>query len=130
MGPYDPTELPSRLIDQLEKGREFSRSGGQKIADAMIVSKGINLPAPISTFKKNSRECLQQSIELKTWAHFNIFSHRSHQEKRIVITTTVKGGYTVMVYNIYGVPPQPPEEPNEAIDSITHNLSRAAEPGL
>ena len=41
MGPYNPTEPLAQLIEQLEKGREFARSGGQTIADAIIMSKGI-----------------------------------------------------------------------------------------
>ena len=43
MGPYDPIEPLARIIEQLEKGREFSRSGGQTIYDAMMMSKGITL---------------------------------------------------------------------------------------
>ena len=43
MGPYDPAEPLARLIEQLEKGREFTRSGGHSIADAVMVFKGIKL---------------------------------------------------------------------------------------
>ena len=43
MGPYNPAEPLDLLIEQLEKGREFTRSGGQTISDAMMMSKGITL---------------------------------------------------------------------------------------
>ena len=43
VGPYDPTELLARLIEQLEKGREFAQAGGQTIPDAVMISKGITL---------------------------------------------------------------------------------------
>ena len=39
MAPYDSTEPLSRLIKTLEKGRELAQSGGQIIADAIMVSK-------------------------------------------------------------------------------------------
>ena len=45
MGPYDPAEPLARLIEQLEKEREFARAGGQKIFDAMMMSKGVTLLA-------------------------------------------------------------------------------------
>ena len=37
MRPYDPTEPLARLIDQLKKGQEFARAGGQIISDAIMV---------------------------------------------------------------------------------------------
>ena len=43
MGPYDPAELLDQLIEQLEKGREFTQAGGHTISDAMMISKGITL---------------------------------------------------------------------------------------
>ena len=43
MGPYDPTEPLARLIEQLEKGREFAREGGRAISNAMMMSKVITL---------------------------------------------------------------------------------------
>ena len=43
MGPYDPAETLSRHIDQPKKGQEFTRSLGQTIYDAMMVSRGITL---------------------------------------------------------------------------------------
>ena len=36
MGPYNPAEPLTPLINQLEKGREFTREGGQMIAYVMI----------------------------------------------------------------------------------------------
>ena len=50
MGPYDPAEPLARLIEQLEKGREFARAGGQTIAAAMVVSEGITLLAQTAIF--------------------------------------------------------------------------------
>ena len=37
MGPYDPVEPLSRLIDQPEKGQEFARPGGLIIANYIMV---------------------------------------------------------------------------------------------
>ena len=45
MGPYDPAEPLAQLIEQLDKGREFARAGGQTISDAMMMSKVITLLA-------------------------------------------------------------------------------------
>ena len=45
IGPYDPTEPLDRMIEQLEKGREFAQVVGQKISDAMMTNKGITLLA-------------------------------------------------------------------------------------
>ena len=45
VGPYDPAEPFAQIIEQLEKGREFARAGGQKISDTMIMSKVIPLLA-------------------------------------------------------------------------------------
>ena len=56
MGPYDPAETLPRLIKKLEKGREFTQSGGQTITYAMMVSKGINLLAQTAMFNDNIRE--------------------------------------------------------------------------
>ena len=50
MGSYDPVEPLSRLIKQLEKGRDFALEGEQKIADVMMVSKGITLLAHTAMF--------------------------------------------------------------------------------
>ena len=38
-GPYDPVEPLDPIIEQLEKGREFSIAWGQTISDAMMMSK-------------------------------------------------------------------------------------------
>ena len=37
MGPYDPAEPLAWIIEQLEKGREFARAGGQTISSAMMM---------------------------------------------------------------------------------------------
>ena len=60
MGPYDPTEALSRLIEQLERGREFARAEGQQISDAMIMSKGITLLAQTGIFNDDIREWIRQ----------------------------------------------------------------------
>ena len=43
MGPCEPAESLYKLIEQFDKGREFAQSRGQRIADTMMVSKGITL---------------------------------------------------------------------------------------
>ena len=50
MGPYDHVEPLAQFIEQLEKGREFEKTGGQKIYDTMMVSKGITLLEQTSIF--------------------------------------------------------------------------------
>ena len=45
MGPYDPAEPLYQMIEQLEKGGEFARAGGQTISESMMISKGITLLA-------------------------------------------------------------------------------------
>ena len=67
MGPYNPTEPLSRLIQQLKKGREFARSGGQVIAHTMMVPKGITLLAQTEMFNKEIIEWRRQATEQKTW---------------------------------------------------------------
>ena len=118
IGPYNSTELLDRLIDQLEKGQDFARSGGWVISDAIYVSKGNNLLSQTSTFNEYIRECIQKSVEFKTWASLKTFFHRVHREQIIAVNTAGKGGYTTEVYNICGVPPPPPEEHHEAIYSL------------
>ena len=79
MGPYDPAEPLARIIEQLEKGREFSRAGGQTISDAMMMSKGITLLAQTGIFNDDIRESRRKSAYLKTWAKYKLFSHQGHQ---------------------------------------------------
>ena len=50
MGPYDPVQPLGLLIEQLENGIKFARAGGQKISDAMMISKGITLLAQTVIF--------------------------------------------------------------------------------
>ena len=61
MGPYGTAETLTRLIVQLKKGREYEIAGGQKISDAMMVSKGITLLSQTATFNKDTREWWQQT---------------------------------------------------------------------
>ena len=53
MGPYDPVEPLARLIEQLEKRREFVQAGGKKIPDANMMYKGITLLAQTGVFNDN-----------------------------------------------------------------------------
>ena len=73
MQSYDPVEPPASLIQKLEKGIEFERSGGQEIADAIMVYKGITLLSQKSTFNEDIQEWRRQSADLKAWATFKIF---------------------------------------------------------
>ena len=54
--PYKPAEPLARIIEQLEKGREFAQSGGQMISDVMMVSKGITLLAQMRGFQRQHQE--------------------------------------------------------------------------
>ena len=56
MGPYDPAETLVQIIEQLEKGREFSIAGCQTISDAMMMSKVIALLAQTGIFNDDIRE--------------------------------------------------------------------------
>ena len=56
MGPYNPTEPLTRLIEKLEKGREIAQAGGHTIADAIMVSKGITLLTQTEIFNEEIRE--------------------------------------------------------------------------
>ena len=49
--------------------------------------------------------------------------HEAHQEQIRAVTTAGKGGYTVEVQNIYGVPPIYPEDHYEAINYL-HTIVR------
>ena len=66
MGPYNPAEPLDQLIKQLEKGRELAQSGGQTIADAMMVSVGITLMTQTATFNEDTREWRHQATNHKT----------------------------------------------------------------
>ena len=56
MGPYNPAEPLARLIEKLEKGREFVIAGGQKISDAMMMSKVITVLSQTGILNDNIRE--------------------------------------------------------------------------
>ena len=55
MGPYDPVEPLSRLIEQLQKGREFAQLGGKTISETMMVSKGITLMSQTEILNEDIR---------------------------------------------------------------------------
>ena len=92
MGPYEPTDPLDHLIYQPEKGQELAISGGKKIPEYMMVSKGVTLLAQTETFNNNIKEWRQKSTDLKTWAKFNNFFQRAHIEQLRAVTTTRKGG--------------------------------------
>ena len=115
---YTPTEPISRLINQIEKWKEFLRAGRQTISDAIIVSKGINHLAQRDTFIENIREWRRQSTELKTRVNCKSFFHRAHREQIRLLTTAGKGCYTAIVQNIHGVMPPPPGDKHESIDYL------------
>ena len=81
------------MIEKLERGREFVYSGGQVIANAVEISKGITLLAHTATFNKNILEWRQQSTNLNKCSRFNIFFQQAHVEQRRVVTTQGKRRY-------------------------------------
>ena len=50
MGEYNPSEPFAPLIKHLKEGREYAISGGQKITNNMMVTKGITLLAQTVIF--------------------------------------------------------------------------------
>ena len=84
----------------------------------MMVSKGITLLAWTVMFNKDIIKWRRQITDLKTWDSYKTFFHLSHRKQRISVTTSGKGGYTVAVQSIYGVPQHPPEEHHESINHI------------
>ena len=73
MGTYNPTEPLARLIEQLEKGREFARAVCQTISDVMMMSKGITLLSQTGVLKDGIRDWRRQSTDLKTWEKYKFF---------------------------------------------------------
>ena len=84
----------------------------------MMVSKGITLLAQTAVFNGDIQYWRRQTTDQKTWAHYKLFPHRAHREHRRAVTTSVKGGYTAAVQNIYGILPPPPEDHHEEINDI------------
>ena len=70
MGPYYPVEPLSQLINKLERGVEFARSGGQTISGAMVVSKNITLLKMMPMFNNDIREYRLQTTYLKIWSNY------------------------------------------------------------
>ena len=93
-------------------------AGGYTIAKVVMVSKGITLLDQTAMFNKDIREWRYKIIELKKWSNYKTFFHQSHCKHRRAFTTAGKGGYTLAVQNIYGVPAPPPEEHHEEVDHI------------
>ena len=91
MGPYNPAEPLARLINQLEKGRYFTREGGKMIAYVIMMLKGITPLVQTDTFNEDIWEWCQQYTELKTWEGFKTLFQRVHREQRRYVTTAVKG---------------------------------------
>ena len=75
MGTYEPAEPLARLIKNLEKGRDFSRAGGQTIDNAIMVSTGITLLEQTTMFNEDIREWIRQTTDLKIWANYKKFFH-------------------------------------------------------
>ena len=50
MGPYNPVEPLSCIVNQLKKGRDFAIAWGHMISNAMMLSKWIILLVQIATF--------------------------------------------------------------------------------
>ena len=75
MGPYNPAESLDRLVEQLGKGIEFNRAAGQKIFNAIMMSKVISVLAKTGIFNDNIREWRRKCDNLKTWAKYKLFFH-------------------------------------------------------
>ena len=86
----------------------------------MMVSKVITILEQTATFNEDIRKWRHKNINLKTWDMFETFFRQAHREQHIAVATTVKGGYTKGVQNIYGVPPPPPEEHHKAIYNLNN----------
>ena len=87
-----------------KKEEKLVHAGGHKIANAMMVSKGVTILEQTATFNKDIREWRQQKKDLKTWATFKTISYQAHREEIRVVTTAEKGEYTAglqksMVYH-------------------------------
>ena len=63
MGPYDPVEPLSRLIEQLEKGRELARAGEKTISDSITVFNGITLLEQTVVFYDDIQEWRHRTTE-------------------------------------------------------------------
>ena len=107
MGPYNPAEPLARLIEQLERGREFKRAEGQKISDAMMMSKGITFLGQTGIFNNDIQEWRRQYSDLKTWVKYKKIFHQVHRKQKRAVTTTEKGGYTMKVQSLYGATHHP-----------------------
>ena len=66
IGPYDPAEPLSCLINKFYNGGEFAHAGGKTISDAMMVSKGITLLAQTATFNGDIIEWILQTTDLNS----------------------------------------------------------------
>ena len=85
----------------------------------MMVSKGINILSQTEIFNDNIRGVAMSSHRPEDMGKFSIFFHQYRHEQRKAVTTTGKGGYTMAVQNIHGIPSIPIEEHHEAIDHIS-----------
>ena len=99
MGPYNPVETLARLIEELLKEQDFARAKGEQIADAMMLSKEINLLSETSIFNDDIQKRRWQPADLNNWPAFKGFSPFSPL--------------------IFGkLPPAQPEEHNAEIGSL------------
>ena len=82
IGPYNPAEPLARLIEQLEKGREFARSGGQTIYDAMMISKGITLLEQIVILMMTSESGHENPPTSRRGKNINYFPTERTESKK------------------------------------------------
>ena len=90
METYDPAEPLARLIEKLEKRKEFASAGGQTISNTTMVSKGITLLAQTDIFNEDIIEWRRQTTNLDTWSTFKTVLHQSHREEKREVTTAGK----------------------------------------
>ena len=89
-----------------------------------MVSKGIALLTQTATINNNIREWIHRNTGLKLWATFQTFLHRSHCEKRRLVSYVGKGGYTRVIKDIFGVTPPLPEDNHYVIEKLNNIVCR------
>ena len=77
MGLYDPAVPLSRLIEQLEKYREFMHTGGHTISNLMMVPKGITLLTHMAMFNTDIKEWRLKTTDLNTCFNYKTFFHQA-----------------------------------------------------
>ena len=85
-----------------------------------MVFKWITFLSQTATFNKDIRKWRRQTTYLNIWATFKTILHQAHLEQSRAVANVVKGIYTAVVQNIYGVPPAPPEEHHKALYNLNN----------